>query len=233
MDENFQKAMRAFGVLPARHGQADAIYQSFDRDVVLFHDYMTAWKNGVRSDDFSNAEFVVTVASLPSQWDVPARYVYDFLTGTDDAIRINMDMQLARRKVIAGYKAGIDAKWMSHVVNGLNYDRDGRTGIDSVKAAVDWYQSGITDQELAFVFVAWQMSPDTEVPFQNLDSVKVLDMFKTTPLAFSRNPRALHDLIQAGVTADYLTVVGDADPYHIIYLWQSGIPAEYATHIGE
>lgn len=234
MDDNFQRAMRAFGVLPARHGQADAIFQSFGRDVVLFHDYMTAWKNGVRKEDFQSENFSVTVALLPSRWDVPAQYVYDFLTGADDAIRINMDMQLARRKVVTGYQAGIDAEWMSHVLNGMNYARDGATGIDAIDASVDWYRSGVTNRDLVFVFIAWQMSPDTEVPFQKLDSGEVLDVFKTSPLALSRRPRALYDLVSAGVPADYLTAVGtDADPYHIIDLWRTGIPAEYASYIGE
>ena len=236
MDDNFQNAMRAFDVLPTRHGQAEAIYQSFGRDVILFHNYMTAWKNGVRDENFNSEYFAVTAARLPSKWKVPAQYVYDFVTGTDDAIRINMDMQLARRKVVTGYRNDIPASWMSAVLNGLNYDRRGES-VDSVDNAVSWYKEGVRNTEVASILVAWELDTRTAPPFAEVDPEDFLDMWKTWVVAEepqSHRPYPIYNLIIAGVPSEYASAFPrTTDVHHIINLWRSGIPLEYAISIGE
>lgn len=235
MDDNFQKAMRYFGVFPARHGDAADIYDSFDQDVSLFHEYMETWKRGVRPENFHSDYFSERVALLPSEWNVPAQYVYDFITGADDAIRINMDMRLAGRKVRSGYRNDIPATWMSAVLNGINYARRGDS-IDSVDNAVAWYKAGVRNTEVALILVAWELDPLTAPPFAELDAEDFLAMWKTWVVAGDGGlrPYPIYNLIIAGVDPAYVAAFPrTTDAHHIINLWRSGIPLEYALSIGE
>lgn len=236
MDKNFEEAMRRYSVFPARHGDSTAIYESFSGDVGLFHEYMQAWERGVRPESFRDHYFSERVALLPSKWEVPAQYVYDFITGADDAIRINMDMQLAGRKVRTGYRNGIPAAWMSAVLNGLNYARRGQA-VDSVDCAVSWYKEGVRDSETAAILVAWELDPRTAPPFAEVDAEDFLAMWKTWVVAeepTSHRPYPIYNLIIAGVPPEYASAFPRAtDVHHIINLWRSGIPLEYAITIGE
>lgn len=236
MDDNFQEAMRAFSVYPARHGDAAAIYESFDGDVGLFHEYMRAWEAGVRPENFRDHYFSERVALLPSEWNVPAQYVYDFITGASDAIRINMDMQLAGRKVRTGYRNNVPAAWMSAVLNGLNYARQGQS-LDSVDNAVAWYKAGVRNPEVGTILVAWEMHPVLGPPFAELDPDDFLAMWKTWVVAeepHSHRAYPIYNLIAAGVDPAYASAFPrTTDVHHIINLWRSGIPLEYAITIGE
>lgn len=237
MDDNFQKAMRHFGVYTSRHGDAAAIYQSFERDTVFFHEYMEVWKRGVRPENFQSIYFSEKVALLPTEWHVPARYVYDFITGAEDAIRINMDMQLAGRKVRTGYRNGVPASWMSAVLHGLNYDRRGES-VDSVDNAVSWYKEGVRNTEVALILVAWELDTRTAPPFAEVDPEDFLAMWKRWVIA-EEPPRKswaypVYNLIAAGVDPEYASAFPRAtDVHHIINLWRSDIPLEYAITIGE
>lgn len=236
MDDNFQKAMRHFSVFPARHGDTAAIYQSFEQDVSFFHEYMEVWKRGVRPENFHSHYFSEKVALLPSEWNVPARYVYDFITGADDAIRINMDMQLAGRKVHTGYRNDIPAAWMSAVLNGLNYDRRGES-LGSVDNAVAWYKEGVRNTEVALILVAWELDTRTAPPFAEVDPDDFLAIWKTWVVAEepqSHRPYPIYNLIIAGVPPEYASAFPrTTNVHHIINLWQSNIPLEYAISIGE
>lgn len=236
MDDNFQKAMRYFSVFPARHGDAADIYESFGQDVSLFHEYMETWKRGVRPENFHSDYFSERAALLPSEWNVPAQYVYDFITGANDAIRINMDMRLAGRKVSIGYRNDIPATWMSAVLNGINYARRGQS-IDSVENAVAWYKEGVRDTEVARILVAWEMDTRTAPPFAEVDPEDFLAMWKTWVIAEepqSHRAYPIYNLIAAGVNPEYASAFPrTTDVHHIINLWRSGIPLEYATSIGE